>query len=223
MWASPYRGVPRILLKAIGLRLSLPNLSCTAISPNGSHWPIRVAPFWPIRTVRLGTIILQGFGILICMRTDQSGTSGKGFCLCRSAPLLLQKLKTVSPQLEVKHLEQGYLIGKGPSSRPPHSWAVTLLSCSIAMLPYCMTVELFALNKVSFTASQIEDSCWHRVGSNDHQLTVFKFLIYLILLSLWFIPSFSLCALCFGSFSLYFYMYRFPKPKGFSPAFGNHI
>lgn len=50
-----------------------------------------------------------------------------------------------------------------------HNWAVTLLSCSIAMLSCYITNELscyitnelFTQNKVSsFTSSQVRDSCW---------------------------------------------------------------
>lgn len=82
----------------------------SAISHQHLHQPFRVAPFWP-RKVPFGPIKLQGFGVLICMRTDQSGTRTGNLCLHKSAPLWLtehtfpfhQILKTAFPQLEQKH------------------------------------------------------------------------------------------------------------------------
>lgn len=39
-------------------------------------WPTRTALFWPIRTVPFEPIKLREFGLLICIRMDQSGTRG---------------------------------------------------------------------------------------------------------------------------------------------------
>lgn len=57
-------------------------------------------------------------------------------------------------------------------TRPKQSrlrcFILELLSCS----PSHITIEPFALNKVSlFTSRQAGDSCWCRTGANDHQLT----------------------------------------------------
>ena len=66
--------------------------------PNGAaqlypHWYlhqlITVAIFWSSRKVPFGPVRLQGFRVLVYMRTDQSGTRGRDFFLYKSAPFWL--------------------------------------------------------------------------------------------------------------------------------------
>lgn len=85
-WASPYTGVPGIVVQPIGLRLTLSDQNCTALFPSVALLTKRKASFWPIRTTLFGPIKMQGFGDFICLRTDQSGSRHWGFCLCKSVP-----------------------------------------------------------------------------------------------------------------------------------------
>lgn len=123
-------------------------------------------------------IKLQRFEILICMRADHSVTRSGDFCLYKSQPLLLgeatflfhQRLKAVFPRLELKHwicLTRAELdcvySERELAWGPAHSHAVPQRGC--------ITIKLFALNKVSFfTALQTENSCWHWIGARDHWL-----------------------------------------------------
>lgn len=54
--------------------------------PHHIHQPIRNALFWPIRTVPFEPIKLWGFGVLICVRTGQSGIRSGTFLLYVSSP-----------------------------------------------------------------------------------------------------------------------------------------
>lgn len=178
---------------------------------------------------------LWGFGALICMSLNQSGTRGRDFCLHKPALLGLRECtfpfywslcfcswswntkdetpKTLTGQewwraAEHSRAKQGCLAREGPDPRATaqpvlaHNWAVTLLSCSIAMLfsQSCyITVELCALNKVSFTTAQIGGSCWPRISANDYCLSYW---IYGDKLLLWksVLCSGSVTFLSFGIF-----------------------
>lgn len=91
-WASSYKGVPGILFEPIGQRGFFHSGKAVWLYPHKHlHQPNRAAPSWPIRTVPFEPIKLWGFGFLICMRTDQTGTRDRDFCLYKSAPSLPQR------------------------------------------------------------------------------------------------------------------------------------
>ena len=81
-WASPYKGIPQ---NAISTNRTEAFLIQTELYLPRPHQPIRTTPSWPIRTVTFGPIKLWGFGVQVCMRTNQSGTRSRNFCLCKSA------------------------------------------------------------------------------------------------------------------------------------------
>lgn len=165
-----------ILFQPIGLRRSPSYWSCATIilsasSPNNQwlHGPMRTVPFRPTK--------LWGFGVLICMRMNQSRTRGQRR-LCKSANLQLRECtfsfhQRLFPWLELKHSRaewsrtmqstvdwtrshQNCLVGG--SAVPLHNWAVTLLSVSTVTLfsrQCCITMELLALNKISFFTTKL--------------------------------------------------------------------
>ena len=81
IWVSFYKGVTGILFQPIVLKLSRSNRSYVA-STNQSGFILtnQGGAFWTK---------LWGFGVLICLRTDQSGTRGGNLCLFKPAPLWL--------------------------------------------------------------------------------------------------------------------------------------
>ena len=102
-----YKGVPGIVFQPIGLKLSLSNQSWAAIShisifTDQSEW------LHSDQASDFGTNQIRKFGVLICVRTDQSGTRGRDFSLYKSAPLcpgesifpFHPRLKTLFPWLK---------------------------------------------------------------------------------------------------------------------------
>ena len=92
------------------------------------------------QSVSFGPVKLQGFWVLICMRTDQSGTRS-GFSLYTPAPLWLWnctfpfhlRLKATSTQLELTHWSclagsewsRAVWLERGLVSGPPNTCAVS--------------------------------------------------------------------------------------------------
>lgn len=74
------KGVPEIPIQPIGLRLTPSNQSYMAIAPSTSSPTNRSSSFLTNQDSAFGPIKLEGFGALICMRMDQSGTRVGVFC-----------------------------------------------------------------------------------------------------------------------------------------------
>lgn len=154
-------------------------------------WPTRAALFWPTRTVPFGPIKLWWFGVLICIKTDQSGTRGRYFSSHKptpfSSPLALRVRFPFSRKTELKH--QRCLEDVSPEqtsaaqSRPSKSrvelsswsgaWPQGCLTALLFSQPCCVKIELFCtLNKVLSSPHPKRDFLlvlnWHQ---RSHQLT----------------------------------------------------
>lgn len=109
------------------------------------------------------------------MRMDQSGPRDGDFSLYKSAfPAPLGRVGSFSIEgwvyqadrsRPVLSTQKATLLEGLPGTLCPYSLAVPQLCC--------ITIELFALCKVSFFAApQIWDTCWHCIGTNNHQPSI---------------------------------------------------
>ena len=180
LWAGLYTGVPRALSQPRGRRLSSSNPSCAAPAHQRDS---------------ILTNQESGTGTYVYINQMPSGLesalSTKDWTYVFPAGAHTRWLPGAewSGVHQGKHGAERTVVGRSflaeeglPSGTPgpraasgPYyfqSCTVALSSCPTAVLvlqPCCITVEPFALNKVSFfTAPQTGNSSWHRIGAKDY-------------------------------------------------------
>lgn len=164
---------PRILFQPIGLRLTPTNQSCTATCPYlHLHWPVKAAPLQPIRRMLSGPIKLCGFGVLICMGVDWSGTrTGIILCVSRLTQPHWKALFSVGISIRDHYLcwtcvtrarARAVPLEQGCLTRAV-MWGPLCPSCSRAMLCSSAVSLLSCWHWVKSppTTPQTGDPCWH--------------------------------------------------------------